>query len=58
MTTFEFYYLMLCMATFAVFAVSLAYSTMSWKSWKQAQGGNVTADRRGSEAKVQAKLAA
>ncbi len=30
MTTFEMYYLVLCIAAFAVFAMALAYNDWSW----------------------------
>jgi len=30
MTTFEMYYLVLCLAAFAVFAIALAYNDWSW----------------------------
>jgi hypothetical protein len=58
MTTIEFYYLMLCMSAFAVFAVMLSYNAMSWKSWKQAQADSTPAESKDGEAKAQVKLAA
>jgi len=30
MTTFEMYYLVLCLAAFTVFAIALAYNEWSW----------------------------
>ncbi|WP_290982191.1 hypothetical protein [Hyphomicrobium sp.] len=48
MTAIESYYLMLCLAAFAVFACALGYNAMSWKSWN----GQRTAPAREQNAKA------
>ncbi len=60
MTTVEFYYLMICVGAFLVFAISLAYSTWSWEqSCAGADGasGHAAADHA-SHKSSQTKLAA
>ncbi|CAA2140806.1 hypothetical protein HYPP_02123 [Hyphomicrobium sp. ghe19] len=34
MTTFEMYYLGICLAAFAGFGIALAYTSMSWEHWR------------------------
>ncbi len=36
MTTFESFYLLLCVGAFVVFAVTLAYNDLKWQSLKKA----------------------
>lgn len=60
MTAIEFYYLMICVGAFLMFAISLAYSTWSWEqSCAVADGASGRADAdHASHGSSQTKLAA
>ena len=55
MTTNEFYYLMMCLGSFGVFAASLAYSSWSWSRWQRSRAAADAAPKR---VEPRAKLAA
>jgi hypothetical protein len=57
MTTIESYYLALCIAAMCLFALSLGYNAVSWKSWKESRTTAKDAAADG-HVKPQTKLAA
>jgi hypothetical protein len=57
MTTIESYYLAVCVTAITVFAITLAYNTASWKSWKLSRDVKNVAPGSAARVKPETKLA-